>query len=372
MIQKVKVVLGALFGDEGKGNTVQWLCQKALENNEEPIVVRFSGGPQAGHRVVHNNVEHVCSLIGSGVLLNVPTYLGPDVYIDPISLKNEIQCLIDKGINPKIDIDNACRIITPMDREVDCNDTKVKEHGSCGCGIHATFMRYKKYESPPSAAGAIAYPKAYLKWIGSDQNKDYIEACEWLCDHVHFTSYNTLSKYTTVIFEGSQGLLLDMENGFMPHCTPSKVGLNGVPRQYLDDAEVYLVIRSYLTRHGNGYEPECEKVIRSNYINLEEPTNLDNGPQGKFKIGVHNLTLLRDAFVRHHLDNYARMYGVKFNLVITHMDCCGTIAVIRRSRNWPTSVQPWELKFDIIDFQNIYLGYSPDSLFKKVDMTYLS
>ena len=52
-----QIVLGSLFGDEGKGNVVQWLCM----NSYKPLVARFSGGPQAGHRVVYKGKSHVCS-----------------------------------------------------------------------------------------------------------------------------------------------------------------------------------------------------------------------------------------------------------------------------------------------------------------------
>lgn len=378
-MQKVKVVLGALFGDEGKGNTVQWLCQKALANGEKPIVVRFSGGPQSGHRVIHNGVEHVCSLVGAGTLLGVPTFLGRNVYIDPISLKNEMEVLMSKGITPEIYIDYKCRVITPYDILQDCGDSQVKEHGTCGCGIHATFMRNLKYASETfNITFALGFPESYLRKIGVNYLKDvdpseFINACQWLCDHIKVMSEDWLLRYDTLIFEGSQGLLLDMDNGFMPHCTPSRVGLNGIPVNYLDDAEVYLVLRSYLTRHGNGYEPLHEDCIRSNYKNLEEHTNLDNGPQGKFKIGVLDLTLLRDAFVRHCLDNYARMYNVKYNLVITHMDCTnGTIPVIRGIWHTPYVITPNDFNFDIIRIHDIYLGYGPNSLFKKVEEDYLN
>ena len=378
-MQKVKVVLGALFGDEGKGNTVQWLCQKALTNGEKPIVVRFSGGPQCGHRVIYNNLEHVCSLVGSGVLLGVPTFLGRNVYIDPISLKNEMEVLMSKGITPEIYIDYKCRVITPYDILQDCGDSQVKEHGTCGCGIHATFMRNLKYPSDTfNITFALGFPESYLRKIGVNYLKDvdtseFINACQWLCDHIKVMSEDWLLRYDTLIFEGSQGLLLDMDNGLMPHCTPSRVGLNGIPVNYLDDAEVYLVLRSYLTRHGNGYEPLHEDCIRSNYKNLEEPTNLDNGPQGKFKIGTLDLTLLRDAFVRHCLDNYARMYNVEYNLVITHMDCTnGTIPVVRGVWRNPYVIAPNDFNFDIIRIHDIYLGYGPNSLFKKVEEDYLN
>ena len=55
----INIVLGSLFGDEGKGNSVQWLCKKALEEGKNPLVIRFSGGAQAGHRVINPHCRHV-------------------------------------------------------------------------------------------------------------------------------------------------------------------------------------------------------------------------------------------------------------------------------------------------------------------------
>ena len=76
---------------------VQWLCKKAIEEGKRPIVVRFSGGPQAAHTINHNGIEHICSSFGSGVLLGVPTMLYDNTYIDPISLVKEYDSLVSKG-----------------------------------------------------------------------------------------------------------------------------------------------------------------------------------------------------------------------------------------------------------------------------------
>ena len=166
--------------------------------------------------------------------------------------------------------------------------------------------------------------------------------------------------YGAIIFEGSQGLLLDMENGFMPQ--PSKVGLNGINPDYLHDAEVFLVMRSYLTRHG--YDPVGESFVKKYFKNLEEPTNLNTGPQGQFKIGV--LDLVIRSFDRNHLDNYERMYNIEYNMVITHMDCVSYPDMIPAYFN--------NSRIDYIDIDRVveycsrdislkhtYLGYGPES-----------
>ena len=139
---------------------------------------------------------------------------------------------------------------------------------------------------------------------------------EYIRDNV-VSNGKVLADYDVLIFEGTQGLLLDKNRGFMPHCTPSNVGLNGIHQSFLKSStKVYLVTRTYTTRHGNGYEPKFEEKVKE-YFNLYEPTNLDTGYQGKFKVGVFEVPLLLRAFDRHVLDNY----NVKYNLVITHVDC---------------------------------------------------
>ena len=368
-MNKNQIVLGSLFGDEGKGATVQYLCQEKINKGIVPLVIRFSGGPQAGHRVMHNGIDHVCSLLGSGVLLGCPTYLHKDVMIDPISLMNEIKSLQQFGINPQVYIHPYCRVIYPDDIYRNQNNNKTKEDGTCGCGIYECFKR--NLEHPDifsSIACAMVDPKDYVKLFGVKRNtEEFIEACNWLDDYCHIRRLDEIEdNYGSLIFEGSQGLLLDMENGFMPNCTPSKVGLNGVPEEYLQNAEVFLVMRSYLTRHGNGYDPVGEDFVRKYFRNLEEPTNLDNGPQGQFKIGVLDLDLVIRSFDRNHLDNYQRMYNIEYNVVITHMDCSPYPEVIPAFFNnskvdYIDIDKAMSYCFRYISLKNTYLGLGPES-----------
>ena len=400
----INIVLGSLFGDEGKGNSVQWLCKKALEEGKNPLVIRFSGGAQAGHRVINGTNEHICSLIGAGVLLGIPTYLNENVYIDPVSLKREYEILVNKGFKPKLYINKRCRIVTPYDKVTDFEDANVQKHGTTGCGIHGTFVRYNETEHP-KGMHALLLNKYRLIYYKSDEltfldivrkyyetkhhkkiaveKKDidsFENACSWFYDNTNMQLKNInrdndiifvddmplkYDNFDTLIFEGSQGLLLDMDNGFMPHCTPSRVGLNGIDEKYLNKANVYLVMRSYLTRHGNGFNPKDEEVVRKNYKNLFEASNFDHGPQGKFKIGLLEHRLIRDAFVRHRLDNYYRMNKCMFNLIITHMDCVDNDQLLIKSGKQILFETPGDISYDFggLGFvpENIYLGYGPNS-----------
>ena len=79
------IVIGAGFGDEGKGNMVNYLCK----NSEKPLVIRFNGGHQMGHMCVVNEMRHIFSNFGSGSLVGAPTYISEYCTVDPVGTKNE-------------------------------------------------------------------------------------------------------------------------------------------------------------------------------------------------------------------------------------------------------------------------------------------
>lgn len=150
----------------------------------------------------------------------------------------------------------------------------------------------------------------------------------------------------------------------MPHCTPSKVGLNGIPEKCLENAEVYLVMRPYLTRHG--YNPYSMDL--GTYFTLEEPSNTNDGPQGKFKTGPFDYPLFERAIERHCLDNYSETYHCKFNIVITHWDCLKTTYIPticdfqdRSPRIIGITRFIKQLRTSNCTINEIYLGKSEDS-----------
>lgn len=383
--KEYKVVLGALYGDEGKGATVQWLCKREIDNNKKPVVVRFSGGPQAGHTVMQHvgdkDLKHICASLGSGVLLGVDTYLDEQFMLDPIALMTEIDALLieladagsplGKDFHPKVWINEWCRIITPYDIMAGRKDLKVLSDGTCGKGLYATFKRcQEKFGNNPvkkismfskenNLREIIKNPQSYLDRVkeyygitedGQDENAvewsvktDYQaftpDELDWkFCDAMERISrlmkkdlikfrdvdFANSGLYDTIIYEGSQGLLLDMDNGFMPCCTPSRVGLNGLPRYITSsqDTEVYLVMRTFLTRHGRGdrekYRIKWPMSYQARILANKDlwETNENNSWQKSFMKGLFDVNLLDQAFSRHKLDNYP----VKYNLVVTHAD----------------------------------------------------
>ena len=131
-------VIGAGFGDEGKGKVVSYLCSY-LQN---PLVIRFCGGHQAGHHVVINDkLSHVFANFGSGTLQGFDTYWSPYCTIDPVGILNELVILKKKGINPTLYTDGRCLVTTPFDKEENKTKDNGNKHGSCGVGFGQTLQR---------------------------------------------------------------------------------------------------------------------------------------------------------------------------------------------------------------------------------------
>lgn len=309
-----KIVLGALFGDEGKGVCVHTLCKKAVEEGKRPLVVRFSGGPQAAHTVDFNGLRHIFSSFGSGTLLNVPTLYKNTALIDPVCIVNEYNVLTFKGITPKFNV-SVAKIITPYDVEFCRSDKKTLSDGTCGKGVYAALVRsnsekcFSLDDNPEEILDSAV--KYYNTTHCTEFDKLFLSAFETV---KKLQSEIKINDYDTIIYEGTQGLLLDADLGFLPYVTATNTGLQSFSEEELSGAEVYLVMRTYLTRHGNGYTP---KQIENYNLQDESESNVYNGFQGDFKTGVFDFDLLNSAIERHGLKKYK---NVNFKIFLTHLD----------------------------------------------------
>lgn len=318
---RVSIVLGLTFGDEGKGVTTQWLCKQALKYDRKPVVIRFNGGAQAAHTINLDDEEHICSTYGSGVLLGVPTFLDKDFYFDPVSAWNEYLTLREK--EPVLTVHPDCRVVTPYDVIAGVNNEKVLQDGSCGKGIFQTFKRYQstEFNSILSHKGQEDQVRMFL-----DQARNYYqiekngELEDLFVKSIMELPFSLaleppMGNDTELVYEGAQGLLLDMDYGFYPHVTPSHTGLDNIPPKHLQDADVYLVTRTYTTRHGNGYEPKHQLYWD---LSDKEETNVDNEFQGPFKTGMLEFGLIHRAIDRHHLDVWQKKHNLQYHLMVTH------------------------------------------------------
>ena len=309
-----KIVLGSLFGDEGKGVCVSFLCEKALKSGRRPLVVRFSGGPQAAHTVDFSGVRHIFSSFGSGTLQNVPTLYRDTALIDPVCIINEYNVLKSKGFSPVFNVSKA-KIITPYDVEFCRSDKETLSNGTCGKGVYAALTRsnsglcFTMSDAPEKILSETV--KYYKTTLCKEFDKMFSAAFEKVGT---LQSEIELKNFDTIIYEGTQGLLLDADLGFVPFVTATNTGLQYFEKEELDGAEIFLVMRTYLTRHGNGYTPQH---VENYNLNDESESNVYNGFQGDFKTGVFDFDLLKEAFRRHGLKNYT---GAKFCVFLTHLD----------------------------------------------------
>jgi len=312
-----KAVIGLGFGDEGKGLFTDYLCSQSIN----PLVIRFSGGQQAGHTVVSNGIRHVFSNFGAGTLRGAPSYFSKYCTINPVGIVNELSVLLDKGINPLLFIDADCAVTTPYDIKYNQANNK---HGSCGVGVGATINREEQYYS--LTFGDLFYPwvlETKLKLI-KDFYADYaeldishfLECCAIITHSVHIEKTHGIPKNNySHIFEGSQGLLLDKNIGFFPHVTRANTGTpNILPLLGHDALSVYLITRAYQTRHGAG--PLSNETIPHNISKNPNETNINNPYQGELRTALLDVSLLEYAINK---DDYIRTATNKY-LVITCLD----------------------------------------------------
>ena len=319
-LRPIQVVIGANYGDEGKGQTVYNIAQKFKAegfDTKEIIGIKYNGGAQAGH-TAKGFVHHTLSSGGT------PTFLAKEFLFNPIALNNEcIDYTIKRMMPPEmVFIDPMCRVTTPVDilmNQIIETVRSKNRHGSCGMGIHATIVRSKSL--PLFAMDLISgsfnrelFTKAItIHFNGFCQAiRDIPEQfqdidIELLMNDFFEETDKCLKKYASVkdqrsvflsanrfIFEGGQGLLLDMDNKEnYPHVTPSHPGSNYVIdliTNYFGTADVgnmitvNYVLRTFVTRHGAGTLP-CTEDIK--YIlgknGKGDSTNIPNEWQGSMR-----------------------------------------------------------------------------------------
>jgi len=310
-------VIGSQFGDEGKGLFTDYLCSRS----RNPLVVRFSGGQQAGHTVYHNGKSHVFSNFGAGTLKGAPTLWMNYCTFDPIGVVNEYKVLKSKGVLPRLYVDGRCPVTTPYDIIHNRSSVSV-DHGTCGFGVGATHQREEDFYS--LVANDLLYDFVASEKIVRIQEyynksvdlQEFLDAVLFIRDCKDITIINDkefiINWIGDVIFEGSQGLLLDQNIGFFPHVTRSNTGLKNLD---LFNPEVFYITRAYQTRHGAG--PMSNFNIPHNIKENPDETNITNQYQGVFRKAILDVDLIKYAIEKD--SYYARSYTKK-NLVITCLD----------------------------------------------------
>ncbi len=324
-----RVVIGASFGDEGKGLATDYLCATGGAG----IVVRFNGGAQAGHTVITKDKErHIFRHFGSGSLCGVPTFLSQFFVCNPILFFRELEELRELGFHPDVYAHPDCLVTTFMDMLINQtreNKRAGKRHGSCGIGFHETIQRSRIPELKITMSDLWNGGKRleiqlaeicgkYAKFrCGEEYNNPkshgvFIECCKQFADYVQPLG---IGQCKDIVFEGAQGLLLDQDNKeFFPHVTHSNTGMKNVrilcEQAGVAKTEIYYVSRTYLTRHGAGPLPG-----EDSHLNFDDNTNAPNDFQGKIRFASLDYAALRRRCAK---DADADADG--FKLILTHCD----------------------------------------------------
>jgi adenylosuccinate synthase len=324
---KAQIVLGMGYGDEGKGITVDNLCKAAQDRSEDAIVVRFSGGQQCGHDVhISDKISHVHSSFGSGTLRGVPSFFSQHCTMYLPRIVHEWEALTEKGVSPLLMIHGMAKVTTPYDVVFNRLHEKTKKHGSVGIGIGTTMHRqittphklhvvdFHNEELFLQKMQAVrAYYMKQAEEILQMPGYQFVQACrdevalfhtylhEWKKYFFIRVNYAELARYGTVIFEGSQGIMLDMDHGVFPNVTyshtTSRNAIEICELLGIRQPDVYYVTRCYYTRHGNGHVPLGNELALTNN-HMEK--NVSHEFQGEFKTreiqyGLLNQALLYDA-----------------------------------------------------------------------------
>ena len=189
------VIVGAQFGDEGKGKIVDYLVE-ALNIDH---VARYQGGNNAGHTVVVKGEIFKLHNVPSGVIHGKLCMLGNGMVIDPPVLLDEIKKLQQRGIDPKLMISPLAHVITDKHKELDGKDTKI---GTTRRGIGPAYT--DKISRSGLRIGELNNPEL-SKYVGD----------------VSLTLNKALDNGKNILFEGAQGTLLDIDFGTYPFVTSS-------------------------------------------------------------------------------------------------------------------------------------------------------
>lgn len=361
MSGKASIIIGLGFGDEGKGLATDFLCSQA----NKPLVIRFNGGQQAGHTVcLPDGRRHVFSSFGSGTLRGAASYWSAYCTLALPNLLNEYKALLQLNVSPQLYIDEHCAITTHYDilynrlQEQQRNNAK---HGSCGMGFGATVQRtemgvvfstadllfadvcvgklkaIKTYYAIKAKAELNIDFNAFEHDAEDTRFMDYVTAFNQLINHAFFVTTEAEifvgNQWNNYVFEGAQGILLDMDLGFFPHVTrsntTSKNALQIINRnkQNIASAEIFYITRVYHTRHGEG--PFVQQSSRFSLTNNAAETNVFNDYQGNFRVGPLDIKKVQYALAADaQISN-----GITKNLLITCIDHVDERSIIYTNDN---------------------------------------
>ena len=367
-MKRAYAVIGANFGDEGKGLMTDYFC--CIEDNI--INIRSNGGAQAGHTVcTSDGRRHVFSHIGSGCFAGADTYLSEYFILNPMLFSKELASL---GANAgNIFTDRRCMVTLPCDMLLNQFVEKSRgnnRHGSCGVGIFETIVRSRESRYSFRYNSALTADRTTLRKFINTVNREYCvkradelsirgnvreELMDLLLSETLTENYiddlyymmsicrdadeQFIENYNTAVFEGAQGLLLDQNrDDYFPNLTPSGTGMKNI-RAILNrlekrDTEVCYVTRSFFTRHGAGRFDTESKEIAEKY-GLYDKTNAPNEFQGHFRYGWFDLPEFMNSLA---VDRRFIAEKERISIAVTHLDMTGGMVICPTGKLYPEDI----------------------------------
>ena len=277
---KITAIVGAQWGDEGKGKITDFFA------GESDYVVRFHGGNNAGHTVMVEGNTFKLHLIPSGIIYGGPmSIIGNGVVVDPKVLLDEIEYIEGKGIDPKLMVSDRAHVIMPYHIELDgalSNHQGDLAAGSTRRGIAPVYadkmfrngiriidllesdvLMEKLTKGYSFAKGIIE--KVLSKRIESSIEEIFDSYCSYgdrLKPYITDTSvelYNAYKSNKSILFEGAQGISLDVDHGIYPYTTSSNTAAGhistGTGVSFRDIGRIIGVVKAYLSRVGESPLP---------------------------------------------------------------------------------------------------------------------
>ena len=276
------IVLGAQWGDEGKGKMTDYLAEEA------DVVVRFQGGNNAGHTVEVGDRQYKLHLIPSGILYdNKLNVIGNGVVVDPKALFEEIGYLEKEGVKvtpEKLIISDRAHLIMPYHRVLDILKEKARGKNDIGttgkgigpcytdkferCGIRVCDLLHEDVFEEKLRENIKMKNEYITKVLGGEaldaeeilvEYKQYAEKIGPFVKDTSVKVYDSIKEDKTVLFEGAQGMLLDIDHGTYPYVTSSNTTAGGVSNGIGVGPNMITnavgITKAYTTRVGKGPFP---------------------------------------------------------------------------------------------------------------------
>ncbi|HUZ17721.1 MAG TPA: adenylosuccinate synthase [Spirochaetia bacterium] len=340
------VVVGAQWGDEGKGKIVDFLA------DHSDIVVRFSGGANAGHTIVTERDTYKLHLVPSGIIYpNKKVVLGTGMVIDPEALFSELDTLTKQGIawSGRVLVSDRAHLVLPRYKKIDVDMERQRRNplGTTGRGIGVTYSLKAHREG--IRVGDI-FEEPLLDTLAEEDRtfvSAYIERLRPMV--IDVPSYIAAHQNQQIMYEGAQGILLDLDIGTYPFVSSgcsAAAGASlggGIGPRAID--RIIGVFKAYTTRVGNGpfpteFREDRDRELASTIREIGREYGVTTGRPRR--CGYLDLVALRYACRTNSIDSLALTHLDVYDMLSEFQVCVAYKIGGKSTEDFPSSVQALE------------------------------